>query len=157
MKFIILVSNLKEISPSVFSWKKTIYKKLRCNSTVKIRFGRKKILNYAYVLKNGVGRYNIFFEFLHKACWILLFVSFSYRIRQCFRSSTIRYVPCAFFINKQFRTSANAFLNEFTVRLYEYCVGKHWILYWIQENKTATYFLRSRLFTYDIMKNFNCN
>jgi hypothetical protein len=63
MKFIILVSNLKEISPSVFSWKKTIYKKLRCNSTVKIRFGRKKILNYAYVLKNGVGRYNIFFNF----------------------------------------------------------------------------------------------
>jgi hypothetical protein len=38
----------------------------------------------------------------------------------------------------------------------EYCAGKHWILYWIQENKTATYFLRSRLFTYDIMKNFNC-
>ena len=25
-----------------------------------------------------------FFYFLHKACWILLFVSFSYRIRQCF-------------------------------------------------------------------------
>ena len=85
MKFIILVSNLKEISPSVFSWKKNIYKKkLRCNSTVKIRFGRKKILNYAYELKNGVDRYNIFFLFLHKACWILLFVSFSCRIRQCF-------------------------------------------------------------------------
>jgi hypothetical protein len=31
------------------------------------------------------------------------------------------------------------------------------IFYWIQENKTAKYFLRSRLFTYDIMKNFNCN
>ena len=29
--------------------------------------------------------------------------------------------------------------------------------YWIQENQTETYFLRSRLFTYDIMKNFNCN
>jgi hypothetical protein len=39
--------------------------------------------------------------------------------------------------------------NEFTVRSYEYCASKHWILYWIQENKTATYFLRSRLFTYD--------
>ena len=36
--------------------------------------------------------------------------------------------------------------------MYEYCAGKHWILYWIQENKTATYFLRSMLFTYDIMK-----
>jgi hypothetical protein len=34
--------------------------------------------------------------------------------------------------------------------MYEYCAGKHWILYWIQENKTATYYLRSRLFTYDI-------
>jgi hypothetical protein len=31
-----------------------------------------------------------------------------------------------FFINKQFRTSANAFPNEFTVRSYEYCSGKHW-------------------------------
>jgi hypothetical protein len=29
--------------------------------------------------------------------------------------------------------------------------------YWIQENQTAMYFLRSMLFTYDIMKNFNCN
>jgi hypothetical protein len=83
-KFIILVSNLKEISPRVFSWKKRIYTKLRCNSTVKIRFGRKKILYYAYVLKNVVDRYNIFFLFLHKACWIPLFVSFSCRFRQCF-------------------------------------------------------------------------
>jgi hypothetical protein len=38
------------------------------------------------VLKNGVGRYNIFFFFLHKACWILFFVSLSYIIRQCFCS-----------------------------------------------------------------------
>jgi hypothetical protein len=82
-------------------------------------------------------------------------VSFSHRIRQCVCSSTIRFVPCAFFISKQFHTCANAFPNEFTVRSNEYCAGKHWILYWIQENKTATYFLRSRLFTYDIMKKFN--
>jgi hypothetical protein len=34
------------------------------------------------------------------------------------------------FINKQFRTCANAFPNEF-VWPYEYCAGKHWILYWI--------------------------
>jgi hypothetical protein len=27
----------------------------------------------------------------------------------------------------------------------------------MEENKTATYFLRSRLFTYDIMKNLNYN
>jgi hypothetical protein len=117
----------------------------------------KKDTKLWYVLKNGVGRYNIFFLFLHKACWILLFVSFLYRIRQCVCSSTVRFVPCAFFINKQFCTCANAFPNEFTVRSYVYCMGKHWILYWIQENITATYFLRSRLFTYDIMKNFTCN
>jgi hypothetical protein len=34
--------------------------------------------------------------------------------------------------------------------MYEYCVGKHWSLDWMEENQTATYFLRSRLFTYDI-------
>jgi len=27
----------------------------------------------------------------------------------------------------------------------------------MEENQTATYFLRSWLFTYDIMNNFNCN
>jgi len=27
----------------------------------------------------------------------------------------------------------------------------------MEENQTATYFLRSTLFTYDIMKNVNCN
>ena len=46
-----------------------------------------------------------------------------------------------FFINKQFRTSANAFPNEFTVRSYEYWVGQHWILSWMEENQTATYFV----------------
>ena len=64
MKFIILVSNLKECL--AFSPEKKIYKKLRYNSTVKIRFFRKKILIYAYVLKNGVGRYSIFLNFYTK-------------------------------------------------------------------------------------------
>jgi hypothetical protein len=41
--------------------------------------------------------------------------------------------------------------------IYEYHAGKHWILYGTQINQTATYFLRSRLNTYDIMKIFNCN
>ena len=39
MKFIILDSNLKEISPSVFSWKKRIYKKTTmqfyCQNTIR--------------------------------------------------------------------------------------------------------------------------
>ena len=51
-----------------------------------MQFYWKKILNYAYMLKNGVCRYNIFLKCLHKACWILLFVSFSCRIRQYFCS-----------------------------------------------------------------------
>ena len=38
------------------------------------------------MLKNGVCRYNIFPYFLHKVCWILLFVSFSYIICQSFCS-----------------------------------------------------------------------
>jgi hypothetical protein len=66
----------------------------------------------------------------------------------------IRY---SIFINKQFHTCANAFPNEFTVRSYDYWAGQHWMLSWMEENQTATYYLRSRLFTYDIMKNFNCN
>ena len=112
MKFIILVSNLKEISPSVFSWKKEIriYKKLWCNSAVKIRFGRKKILNYAYVLKNGVGRYNIFFLFLHKACWILLFVSFS---------SMFLFVPCAFSSTNNFAHAQTLYRMSSLCRSYE--------------------------------------
>jgi len=41
--------------------------------------------------------------------------------------------------------------------MYEYYADKDWNLDWMEENQTATYFLRSRLFTYDSMKNFNCN
>ena len=80
----------------------------------------KKQLNYAYVLKNGVDRYNIFFLILTQS-WILLFVSFSYRIGQCFIQfhDSIQCAMC-FFVNNQFRTCANAFPNEFTVRSYAY-------------------------------------
>jgi hypothetical protein len=61
MKFIILVSNLKEISPSIFSWKKKIYKKNYDAILSKYDSAEKRYINYAYVLKNGVGRFNIFF------------------------------------------------------------------------------------------------
>ena len=60
MKFIILVSNLKEISPSVFSWKKKIKKNYDAILS-KYDSAEKRYINYAYVLKNGVGRFNIFF------------------------------------------------------------------------------------------------
>ena len=110
MKFIILVSNLKEISPSVFSWKKEYIKNYDAILTVKIRFARKKILNYAYVLKNGVGRYNIFFLFLHKACWILLFVSFS---------SMFLFVPCAFSSTNNFAHAQTLYRMSSLCRSYE--------------------------------------
>jgi hypothetical protein len=61
MKFIILVSNLKEISPSVFSCRKDYIKNYDAILLSKYDSAEKKILNYAYVLKNGVGGYNIFF------------------------------------------------------------------------------------------------
>ena len=60
MKLIFLVSNLKEISPSVFFWKKENIKNYDAILLSKYDSAEKKILNYAYVLKNGVGRYNIF-------------------------------------------------------------------------------------------------
>jgi hypothetical protein len=157
MKFIILVSKLKEISPSVFSWKKKrIYQKYDAILLLKYDSAGKKILNYAYVLKNGVDRYNIFF-FIFTQSWILLFVSFSYIIRKCFIQfhDSIQCAMC-FFVNNQFRT-CKRFPEWIHCQVVWICAGQHWILYGTYENQTTTYFLRSRLFTYDIMKNFNCN
>ena len=72
LEFIILVSNLKEISPSVFSWKKRYIKKNYDAILSKYDSAENRYINYAYVLKNGVGRFNIFLKFLHKSFWILL-------------------------------------------------------------------------------------
>jgi hypothetical protein len=110
MKFIILVS-------SVFSWKKTIYKKLRCNSTVKIWFGRKKILNYAYMLKNG-GRYNMFFYFYTKLAESSFLCSF--RIESINVFVLPRFDLCHV-LSSSTNNFAHAFPNEFTVRSYENC------------------------------------
>ena len=69
MKFIILISNLKEISPSVFSRKKDYVKNYDAILLLKYDSTEKKILNYAYVLKNGVVFcITFFFQFFHKAC-----------------------------------------------------------------------------------------
>ena len=88
MKFIILVSNLKEISPIVFSWKKKYIKKYDAILLLKYDSAGKKKINYAYVLKNGVDRYNIFFLIFTQS-WILLLVNVLF-------NSTIRFsVPCA--------------------------------------------------------------
>ena len=87
------------------------------------------------MLKNGVGRYNIFFFFLHKACWILPFMSFSCRIRQCFCSSTIRFVPCAHFLHQQI-ISHMRFPEWVHCQVVWILRGWTLILYWMQENQT---------------------
>ena len=149
MKFIILKRDITQR----FLLKKRIYKKLRCNSTVKIRFSRKKDTKLCQV---SITSFFYFYTKLAESSFLCRF-----RIESVNVFILLRFDLCHVhisFINKQCHTCANAFPNEFTVRSYEYCTGKHWILYWIQENKTVTtYFLRSRLFTYDIMKNINCN
>ena len=78
MKFIILVSNLKEISPSVFSWKKEFINKNYEYDAILSKYdsAEKRYINYAYVSKNGVGLTS-FFNF-----YTNLAVSFSRRIRQ---------------------------------------------------------------------------
>ena len=129
MKFIILVSNLKEISPSIFSWKKEYIKNYDAILLSKYDSTEKKILKYAYVLKNGlcdVVGITSFFNF----CTKLAESSFLCRFRV--ESVNVFVLPqfdlChvhLFFINKQFRTCASAFPNEFTVRWYEYCAGQH--------------------------------
>ena len=105
------------------------------------------------LMKEYRGQYSGFVIF----CWIILFVLFSCRIRQCFFSSSIRFLHMYirhFFINNQFRTCTNAFPNKFTVRSYEYCTCQHWILYWMRRISFVLGYLRT---LYDIMKNFNCN
>ena len=71
------------------------------------------------MLKNGVGRYNIFFYTkLAESSFLCRF-----RIESVNVLILPRYDLCHVhisFINKQFRTCANAFPNEFTVRSYEY-------------------------------------
>ena len=109
MQFIILVSNLKEISLSVFSWKIEYIKNYDAILLSKYDSTEKKILNYAYVLINGVSRYNIFLSFYSK----LAESSFLCRFRV--ESLMFWFVPCVFFFNKQFRTCANALPNEVTM------------------------------------------
>ena len=63
MKFIILVSNLKDISPSVFSWKKEYIKKntmqfyCHCQNTIRPEKKDTKLCLPYTCSKNGVGRY----------------------------------------------------------------------------------------------------
>ena len=76
-----------------------------------------------------------------------------------FRVESVNVLVCAmcFSSTNNFAHVQTLYRMSSLCRSYEYCVGKHWNLDWMEENQTVTYFLRSRLFTYDIMKNFNCN
>ena len=127
MKFIILFSNLKEISPSVLSWKQKIYKKNYGAILSKYDSAEKRYIHYAYVLKNGVGRLTSFFLFLHKSCWILLcrfrvesVNIFIYNV--CFFQQTIS----LYRMRSLCRSSMVIWSYSW---IYEYHAGKHWILY----------------------------
>jgi hypothetical protein len=51
------------------------------------------------------------------------------------------------------KTTQKGGFSKLCVKIKIRCyTDKHWSLNWMQENQKATYFLRSRLFTYDIMK-----
>ena len=113
------------------------------------------------VLKNGVGRYNIFFlNFYPK----LAKPSFLCR----FRVESVNVFVLPRFDLSTCSSSTNNLTNSHRRKRFPEWVHcqVEWILrgstlkfYWIEENQTATYyyFLRSRLFTYDIMKKFNWN
>jgi hypothetical protein len=58
-------------------------------------------------------------------------------------NSTIRFVPCAFFVNKQFRTCANVLSNEFTV--YNLLYPTHWrMISWYASHVARPIYCRSR-------------
>jgi hypothetical protein len=103
MKFIILVSNLKEISPSVFCWKKEY---IQNYYTIRPKKDTKLCL---CVEKWSRSVSHLFFNFYTK----LAESSFLCH----FRVESVNVFLCAmcFFFNKPFRTCANALPNEFTV------------------------------------------
>ena len=76
-------------------------------------FFRKKMLNYAYVLKNRVSRYNIFFNFYTK----LAESSFLCRFR--IESSMFWFVPCAFFSTNNFAHVQTLYRMRSLCRSYE--------------------------------------
>ena len=79
-----------------------------CQNTIRPK-KRYEIMLTVYVLKNGVGRYYIFFNFYTQ----LAESSFLCR----FRVESVNVLVCAmcFYFNKQYRTYANALPNEVTV------------------------------------------
>jgi hypothetical protein len=66
------------------------------------------------VLKNGVGRYHIFFFIFTKTCWILLFASFS-----CKNTSMFLFVPCSFSSTNNFAHAQALYRMSSLCRSYE--------------------------------------
>ena len=121
-----------------------------------------KIVEQCVIKLNNLGvlKFSSFVIFIT----LLYFVESSFLCRFRVESVNVFVLPpfdfCTskiFFHQQTISYMQKRFPNEFTVRSYEYWAGQHWILSWMEENRTATHFLRSRLFTYDIKKNFNCN
>jgi hypothetical protein len=98
-------------------------------------------------LFKGIQAVRIKFFFILKVANIRCFILFAVEI----------FNICAFFqqtishMRKHFTEWGHCVGHQWSYSwIYEYYSGKHWMLYWMQENQTATYFLRSRLFTFCI-------
>ena len=78
-----------------------------CQNTIRLKKDTKLCLRVEK-WSRSVG-ITYFLNFYTKLAESSFLCRFPYRICQCVYSSTIRFVPCAFFTNKQFCTCANAF------------------------------------------------
>ena len=115
MKFIIIVSNLTQ--RFLLKKKEYIKKNYEYDAILsKYDSAEKRYINYAYVLKNGVGRFNIYFFYFYANLAESSCVVFAQN-------------PSIFlfhnFFNKQFRTCANALPNEVTVQV----INGHMIIF----------------------------
>jgi hypothetical protein len=116
------------------------------------------IWSYSWIYEYHAGKHYVTDNFICQShllkfyvlpCWKYWFEVTHIKGIQSLRLIFFYIESCQYFINKQFGTCANAFPNEFTVRSYEYCACQHCNLYWMEENQTATYFLRFRTFVLD--------
>ena len=91
-------------------------------------------------------------------CCILLLVSFSCRIRQCFCSSKIRFLYIRHFLHQQTILHMRKRFPEWVYCQVVWILGGSTLNSFLDGRKSnSDVFPCSRLFTYDIMKNFNCN
>ena len=90
-------------------------------------------------------------------CWILLFVSFLCRIHQCFCSSTIWFLHIRHFLHQQTILHMRKCFLEWVHCQVVWILGGSTLNSFLDGRKSKWHFLRSRIFMYDFMINFNCN